>query len=1101
MQSIIRCVICGSVAGFIALGAAVCIAAELDNSITVTKSQKSLVYLVDDQISLETVQTAFEQFKAEPTNDSANSETIVAFYSNAIVSLEKEQEYRSSIRQMILHRETASQQIQSLQSQLDRPAVVNSSSADMSIDQAVAMLVTAEKHLASERLELARLESEAGHWRNRRQSIAVEVSRTSMKLEKLQQKIDARDSDTAVHGSSQQTEQACSIYDAALGAELQARLDLLHEKFLGLEGNSTKLLDLRRRLTRQHITEGIATVQNLQQAECLLRQREAIEQASTAKTSNDNAAEGLVKQRFDVIARLTDAHANLEMVQHLLSRARMITRRVANFADASIESSTVGLYLRRQRGELPGRHEISQRLMRIKEMRTKMESELLVDDLLFSDLGDVPSSFVRIKGRSPLCESIAESLYSDRESCYRTTIEAEIDAKELQTLVTQCQDDIDRRVVWTRSTDLFGPTRWIEAATGLFSMLEPTRYHSLLGSIHQARFPGLLEWLCIAMAVILIGVSIGRHAGWLSLPGMLETCAIALVIPSVLAAMGLRLTNGVQEMTLCLGESLLVSAWIFLPVEVARASCRTGGLIESWLGLDQIRTRRVLRVTTKWAAAAFPMVVLLGFLKNSSSTQHVHSLSQASFVLLLVIVATSISKVFSAIAGHSLEKTSLRGTWMRRLLHAALVAIPIGLVVASITGFHDTSLGLATRLHSTAVILTLAGFLFGCVVSVFPPQTNTRKTFNQADLCDTVETTKNELSCLKLFADRTSDVSDPNMACEDSFVGVRRLAGSLLMFVSSGCVLATWQTMIPGFDELCGMVLWVDPKTNISISVSRMMMAGAALALTWILSRDVASIVEASSQCGRGRNAGAQQAFSSIARYSTYAIGICVTAMLLGIGWDRVQWLAAAMTFGLGFGLQEIFANFASGIIMLLERPVRPGDTVTVGGVTGIVTKIKMRATTITDWDCRESLIPNRSFITDKVSNWTLSNRVLRVIVRVGVAYGTDASKVQSLLIGIAKKQSKVLNTPAPLALFNRFGDSTLDFELWCYVASMEDFHTISHHLNMAIDQEFREHKIEVAFPQTDVHIRSIDASLTSALSSCEVISSTGGGFGNRVAA
>ena len=1100
MQSIIRCVICGSVAGFIALVATLCIAAELENPINATKSQKSLVHLVDDQISLETVRTTFEQFKAEPTNDSVNSETIVAFYSNAIVSLEKEQEYRSSIQQMILDREMAPRQIQSLQSQLDRPAVVNSSSADMSIDQAVAMLVTAEKHLASERLELARLESEAGHWRNRRHSIAVEVSRTSMKLEKLQQKIDARDSDTAVHGSSEQTEQACALYDAASSAELQARLDLLHEKLLGLEGNSTKLLDLKRRLTRQRITEGIATVQNLQQVECLLRQREAIEQESAAKTSNDNAAQGVVKYRFDVIARLTDAHATLEMIQLSLSRARMVTRRVSNFTDASIESSKVGLYLRRQRGELPGRHEILQRLMRIEEMRTRMESELLADDLLFSNLGDVPSSFVQIKGHSPLCVSIAESLHSDRESCYRTIVEAEIDAKELQTLVTQCQDDIDRRVVWMRSTDLFGPSRWIEAATGLFSMFEPTHYHSLLGSIHQARFPGLLEWLCIATAVILIGVSIGRHAGWLSLPGILETCAIALVIPSVLAAMGLRLTNGVQEMTLCLGESLLVSAWIFLPVEVARASCRTGGLLESWLGWDPIRTHRVLRVATKWAAAAFPMVVLLGFLKNSSSTQHLHSLSQASFVLLLVIVATSISRVFSAI-GHSLKKPSLRGVWMRRLLHAALVAIPVGLVVASVTGFHDTSLGFAARLHSTAVILTLAGFLFGCVVSVFPPQTNTRKTINRVDLCDTVETTKNELNCLELFADRTGDISDPNMVCEDSFVGVRRFAGSLLMFVSAGCVLATWQTMIPGFDELCGMVLWVDPKTNISISVSRMMMAGAALALTWILSRDVASIVEASSQCVRGSNTGAQQAFSSIARYSTYATGICVTAMLLGIGWDRVQWLAAAMTFGLGFGLQEIFANFASGIIMLLERPVRPGDTVTVGGVTGIVTKIKMRATTITDWDCRESVIPNRSFITDKVSNWTLSNRVLRVIVRVGVAYGTDASKVQSLLLEIAQKQSKVLNTPAPQALFNRFGDSTLDFELWCYVASMEDFHTISHHLNMAIDQKFREHKIEVAFPQTDVHIRSIDASLTSTLSSSEVIESTRGGFENRVAA
>jgi potassium efflux system protein len=191
-----------------------------------------------------------------------------------------------------------------------------------------------------------------------------------------------------------------------------------------------------------------------------------------------------------------------------------------------------------------------------------------------------------------------------------------------------------------------------------------------------------------------------------------------------------------------------------------------------------------------------------------------------------------------------------------------------------------------------------------------------------------------------------------------------------------------------------------------------------------------------------------------------------------------VQWLVAAVTFGLGFGLQEIFANFISGLIVLFERPMRVGDVVTVGEVSGVVSRIRMRATTITDWDRKELIVPNKEFITGRLVNWTLSDRVLRIVFRVGVAYGSDTRLVQRLLLKAADEHPSVLTDPPPQALFVAFGDSTLSFELRVYVPGLEVYGAVQHELNSAIDSLFRVAGIEIAFPQRDVHVRSIEASL-----------------------
>jgi potassium efflux system protein len=184
----------------------------------------------------------------------------------------------------------------------------------------------------------------------------------------------------------------------------------------------------------------------------------------------------------------------------------------------------------------------------------------------------------------------------------------------------------------------------------------------------------------------------------------------------------------------------------------------------------------------------------------------------------------------------------------------------------------------------------------------------------------------------------------------------------------------------------------------------------------------------------------------------------------------------AAISVGLGFGLQEIFANFVSGLVILFERPIRVGDIVTISDVSGVVSRIRIRATTITTWDRKELIVPNKEFITGRLLNWTLSDHVNRVEIKVGVAYGSDVGRVQSLLQKLASDHPHVLPDPAPIATFEGFGDSTLIFVLRCYLATLEHRLAVIHELHAGIHDTFRREQIEIAFPQRDLHLRTVPA-------------------------
>lgn len=203
-------------------------------------------------------------------------------------------------------------------------------------------------------------------------------------------------------------------------------------------------------------------------------------------------------------------------------------------------------------------------------------------------------------------------------------------------------------------------------------------------------------------------------------------------------------------------------------------------------------------------------------------------------------------------------------------------------------------------------------------------------------------------------------------------------------------------------------------------------------------------------------------------------VGLVMVSGILSLNWSKVQWLATALTFGIGFGLQEIFANFAAGVILLLDRSIRVGDVVTVGNLSGIVARIQMRSTTVTLWDHSDMVVPNKEFITTKLVNWTLSNPDTRVDLKVGVDYGSHVEQVREVLMRLALEHPAVLKDPAPQVLLTEFAGSAILFELRAFGLYSYGRPVLLDELYRAVLKEFRKLEIEIAFPQLDVHVKTM---------------------------
>jgi small-conductance mechanosensitive channel len=226
---------------------------------------------------------------------------------------------------------------------------------------------------------------------------------------------------------------------------------------------------------------------------------------------------------------------------------------------------------------------------------------------------------------------------------------------------------------------------------------------------------------------------------------------------------------------------------------------------------------------------------------------------------------------------------------------------------------------------------------------------------------------------------------------------------------------------------------------------------------------------------------GVRIAVGTIIRYIVLVIGIIIVLQSAGINLSAITVLAGALGVGIGFGLQNITNNFVSGIIILFERPIKVGDRIELGDVSGDVISISMRSTTIVTNDNISIIVPNSDFISSKVINWSHTDRNIRFNFPVSVSYNEDPQNIKKLLLEVVTDNKSILNEPKPDVLFKGFGDSSLDFNLRVWTREyINRPNVLRSQIYYAVFEKFKKHNIEIPFPQRDLHIKNTEFKIQS---------------------
>jgi potassium efflux system protein len=289
-----------------------------------------------------------------------------------------------------------------------------------------------------------------------------------------------------------------------------------------------------------------------------------------------------------------------------------------------------------------------------------------------------------------------------------------------------------------------------------------------------------------------------------------------------------------------------------------------------------------------------------------------------------------------------------------------------------------------------------------------------------------------------------------------------------------------WSPALPAFEIFNDITLWTTVDDSLpdgqlrAVTLSTLLLSLLIGFVTVLLTRHLPPMANVLMLEWGNASSGSRYATTMLMQYVIIGVGASLALAQLGFAWSKLQWLVAALGVGIGFGLQEIVANFISGIILLFERPIRVGDVVNAGGHDGTVTRINPRATVIETFEGKEVLVPNKDLITGVVTNWSLSSTRLRVVVPVGIAYGSDVETAMKLLLQAAAANTKVLDDPAPWVTFEDFGDNALVLWLRCY--TLENFILVATELRVAIYEAFNNADITIAFPQRDIHLDASSA-------------------------
>ena len=1094
----------------------------------------------DSGLSVESLQAEIERLKSLATDNEDERTSQLELLQQAINWLENETECVSRIEQCETDIAIVPERLEEAKAELSATPAPPETVApeDAGLPQLEQLLIDAEEQLTSAQNDLDELEKSANsktladakaERTKKREAVAEQLDAATKELAALQ------------NGGRQSAEPYRLLELKARVRSLQRQTEMLDAERRRHQSNSELLpleRDLAQRqvsVAEKTVTAWQDIVDAFRKAEVERQAAEARRIASEAHPAVRDVAlrnAVLTESRNQLTSNMERVQKYLKTARNRLEAIQSDYKEVSDKVEVYGMTPTVGLLLRNRIEALPDTTLHKNRMAFCTDEMQAAQVALLDLETERSEIGDLDAAMEQVveeigkaadqfepgyldnlvrelfEGR----RKYLDSLLRDYRSYHDDLADLELVTRDLLDRSAEYRSYIEEHVLWIPSTHRVGKSDLSDAKKAIGVVGNPIQL-AKTGTDALDALRNNIVWIVlwgIAVAVAFAGRNYGRRqiprltkqvafGDGLLFASTLQTAAWTLVMaapwPLLLWAAGWCLARGTHTSTLTTGlaRGLLAAAPVTFALLLVRRLCDKDGLARRHFEWNSDVVAALDRVAGRLLWIAGSLIVAVMAISAADHGAWADSLGRFVFVGGLLAVIVQLHRLLWPAGGELTKALSATpATWAYRLRHvwyAGAICWPAAIGVLAVWGYSYTANQLLLKswwtlslLLAVVVAQEFAAWALGVVW-----HRSERRRQQEAERAQRNRSSSSEDD---EFGKIEEEISEDGHRQLTQFP---RVAAAFTFVI---CGWFAWADVLPALQMLDRVELWHHTVTVTQevvgadgsvalekvpqeqpVTLGNALLAIGAMVAAILAARALPSVLEVAVLGRLPLDHGARNAIVVVARYVVTVTGFILAFRMIGIGWASVQWLAAAMTVGLGFGLQEIFANLVSGLIILFERPIRLGDLVTVAGTTGKVSKMQIRATTIVDLDRRELIVPNKSFITDNVINWTLSDPITRFIVPVGISYSCDPDKAHQLLLEVAEQNVHILNEPAPTAVFVGFGDSTLNLELRSFIAKREDYPHALHSVNLAIERAFRKANIEIAFPQQDIHIRSITSS------------------------
>lgn len=677
--------------------------------------------------------------------------------------------------------------------------------------------------------------------------------------------------------------------------------------------------------------------------------------------------------------------------------------------------------------------------------------------------------------------------------------------QQLASQIDKFASFLDQRLLWVPSSEpvnlvffaglyesaqwLLSSSHWMEAIKDLWSSALNRPFLALLAVLVLSGLPLGRNWAKPRLTLLLEKTEkIYADSFSNGLQALVYTLLMVLPAPALIYLIGWFLENAWQaaDFSQAVGVGLKTSAVPLCLTQFFYRLFRADGVAVKHFQWQKTNAQLMRRHLGWVRYVVVPGVFTVYCASASKSSIYGDSLGRLALIAVMIAMGVFFGRILQfdkgLLSNHMLTYPEGWVARLRYIWYPAVCLLPLIVVGFAVAGYYLSAVELQQKL-----VVTLR-FAFGLIVIHELAMRWLTLANRQLAIRNARQKRKTAMQSEKAAA-APAGGEDPMLPVDEQLVDIPKINAQTIKLIHVSIAFAAlagagivWQDILPAFSFLDRVALWqhldkVDgQEVYLPITLANLLLAGFYVFITVVAVRNFSGVMELLVFRRLSVEAGVRYAVNQLAGYALMAIGFVVVANELGGSWSQVQWLVAALGVGLGFGLQEIFANLVSGIILLFERPVRVGDTVTIGTVTGKVARIQMRATTLIDSDQKELIVPNKTFITSQLINWSLTDTTTRVVIPVGIAYGSNVEEAHQLMSDTVKSTPLVLAEPEPSVLFVGFGENSLNFSIRIFVSELSHRMQATHNIHLRLEKAFREHRINIPFPQREVHIRSAGA-------------------------